>query len=154
MRRALILAVLVALATAGAVLATHTSVGLTSTLLGRGQWDRADLVTFVRELGAMHAPATSTVAVVRATLAAGGTTDWHGHPGPSVVVVTVGTIRVVEPAPRGGCTTADYPAGQAFFHSEGAHTFLNPGTSPAEFLVTYVAPPGPLLVHEPAHAGC
>jgi len=154
MRRAFILAVLVGAATAHAVFATHTSTGLTSTLLGRGQWDRADLAAFVRELGAMHAPAKSDVAVVRATLSAGGTTDWHGHPGPSVVVMTVGTIRVIEPASGGGCTTADYTAGQVFFHSEGAHTFLNPGTSPTEFLVTYIAPPGPLLVHEPAPAGC
>lgn len=158
MRRAFILAILVAVpvavAAASAVLATHTSAGLASTLLGRSQWDRADLTAFVRELGAMHAPATSDVAVVRATLSAGGTTDWHGHPGPSVVVVTAGTIRVIGPASGGGCTTVDYPAGQAFFHSTGAHNFRNPGSSPAEFLVTYVAPPGALLTHEPAPAGC
>ena len=147
-KRAFVLALLAIATTVGAALATHTSAGLTSQLLGRGSWDRPMLSEFVNELGDVHRYGESTVAVVRATLAPDGTTDWHGHPGPSVVVVTAGTIRVIEPAAGGGCRQADYEAGEAFFHGEGAHTFVNPSaTTAAEFLVTYFAPSGPLLTH-------
>lgn len=153
-RRSLALAVIGLVMSAGAVLATHTSSGLSSTLLGRATWDRADLSALAHELGSLHRLAGSDVAVVRATLAPGGTTDWHGHPGPSVVVVTSGTIRVLEPAPGKGCVVTDYAAPRAFFHSEGAHNFVNPSNTTAEFLVTYFAPAGPLLSHEPDPGTC
>jgi hypothetical protein len=103
----------------------------------------------------MHRMARADVAVVRATLAAGGTTDWHGHPGPSMVVITAGTIRVIEPGPGGTCVTNDYGVGEAFFHGQGAHNFVNPSAAvAAEFLVTYFAPAGPLLVHEADPGTC
>ena len=150
-KRAIVSAVVMVAATAGAVAATHTSAGLSSNLLGRGTWERPMLAEFVRELGDAHRYGDSTVAVVRATLAPGGTTDWHGHPGPSVVVVTAGTIRVTEPGTGGTCVSNDYTVGDAFFHGEGAHTFINPsGATQAEFLVTYFAPAGPLLTHDEA----
>lgn len=154
-RRSLALAILGLATTAGVVLATHTSAGLSSTLLGRASWDRADLSALAHELGTLQRLDGSDVAVVRATLGPGGTTDWHGHPGPSVVVVTSGTIRVLEPAPGKGCTVTDYAAPRAFFHAEGAHNFVNPSaTATAEFLVTYFAPAGPLLSHEPNPGTC
>lgn len=155
MKRSLVLAMVVLVVTAGAALATHTSVGLSSTLLGRATWDRADLSALANELGELHRMNGSDVAVVRATLAAGGTTDWHGHPGPSVVVVTTGALRVLERSPSGGCAVTDYNAPRAFFHAEGAHNFVNPSNStPAEFIVTYFAPAGPLLVHEADPGTC
>lgn len=154
-KRALVLAVLMLVTTVGAALATHTSIGLSSTLLGRGTWDRADLSALAHELGDMHRMSRSDVAVVRATLAAGGSTDWHGHPGPSVVVVTAGTISLLEPTATGGCTVTDYTQGQAFFHAQGAHNFVNPSNvTQAEFLVTYFSPAGPLLVHEADPGTC
>jgi hypothetical protein len=154
-RRSLALAIVVLATTAGAVFATHTSAGLSSTLLARATWDRADLSALAHELGALHQLDGSDVVVVRATLAPGGTTDWHGHPGPSVAVVTSGTIRVLEPAPGQGCIVTDYASPQAFFHSEGAHNFVNPSTTTeAEFLVTYFAPAGPLLSHEANPGTC
>jgi hypothetical protein len=154
-KRGIALAFVALAFTVGSATATHTSVGLSSTLLGRGTMDRSALSGLVRELGAMRSMAQSDVAVVQASLLPNGTTDWHGHPGPSVVVVTAGTIRLIEPAPAGGCSVTDYSAGQAFFHQEGAHNFVNPsGTVTAQFLVTYFAPPGPLLVHTPDPGTC
>lgn len=148
-KRSFVLALLAIATTVGATLATHTSAGLTSQLLGRGTWDRPMLSEFVNELGDAHRSHESTVAVVRATLAPSGTTDWHGHPGPSVVVVTAGTIRLIEPAAGGGCRQSDHQAGEAFFRAEGAHNFVNPSAATqAEFLVTYFAPTGPLLTHD------
>jgi quercetin dioxygenase-like cupin family protein len=147
-KRGFFLAFVALALTVGTAFASHTAIGLTSTLLGRGTMDRADLSGLVRELGAMRKMARSDVAVVRASIAPGGTTDWHGHPGPSIVVVTVGTVRLLEPTANGDCQVEDYVAGEAFFHQEGAHNFVNPsGTVTAEFLVTYFAPAGPLLIH-------
>lgn len=153
-KRAGVVAIAALLLTAHAALATHTSSGLASSLLARGSWDRADLAALGKELGDLHRMSGSDVAIVRATLAAGGSTDWHGHPGPSAVVVTAGTIRVLQATPNGGCSGADYAAGQSFFHSQAAHTFLNPGAVAAEFYVVYFSPAGGLLVHEPDPGTC
>lgn len=153
LKRAALMALVALSLTAHAAMATHTSSGLTSSLLGRGTWDRADLAALASEQGPLHRMPASDVAIVRATLAAGGTTDWHGHPGPSAVVVTAGSIRVVQSLPGGACSTTDYAAGTSFFHSEAAHTFINPGSVSAEFYVVYFAPAGGLLVHDP-NPGC
>lgn len=153
-KRAALVAITALSLSATAALATHTSSGLSSSLAGRGTWSRADLAALAGELGSLHRLPASDVAIVRATLQAGGTTDWHGHPGPSAVVVTAGTIRVLEATPSGRCSTADYPAGTSFFHSEAAHTFINPGSAAAEFYVVYFAPAGGLLVHEPDPGTC
>lgn len=153
-KRAALIALVALMLTAHAALATHTSTGLSSSLLARGTWDRADLSELANELGDFHRASGSDVAIVRATLAAGGTTDWHGHPGPSAVVVTAGTIRVLQATPGGGCTTSDYTANQSFFHSQDAHTFLNPGAVTAEFYVVYFSPAGGLLIHEPDPGSC
>ena len=147
LKRAAILAGLVLAVTAGATVATHTSVGLGSFPLARGTWSEPAARQFLKELKTIKNMDSSTVAVVRATLEAGGTTDWHAHPGPSVVVVTQGTIRVTEPTKHGGCSSRDYAAGQAFVHRMTAHNFTNPGSVQAEFYVTYFAPAGALLSH-------
>lgn len=154
LQRAFLIALVTLALTAGAALATHTSVGLSSALLARGTWDRADLSELAHELGDMHQMRRSDVAIVRATLAAGGTTDWHSHPGPSAIVVTAGTIRVLEPTPDGACESADYGTGESFFHAQEPHTFVNPGTIQAEFYVVYFAPSGGLLGHEPDPGTC
>lgn len=78
--------------------------------------------------------------------------DWHGHPGPSVVVVTSGTIGVTERAPNGQCETHSYGVGAAFFHTPSAHRFSNPNATPSTFVVTYFAPAGGLVL--PADPGC
>ena len=147
-KRAFMLGIFTLAVTASAALATHTASGLTTLATWRGTMDRADLSSLVRELGPMHQSATSDLFVVRASLAAGGTTDWHGHTGPSIVIVTSGSIAVTQATPGGGCDVATYNAGQAFFHTERAHTFR--ATAPAEFLVAYFVPGGSPVTHPPA----
>ena len=146
-KRALLLAIVTVAATAGAALATHTASGLTTLSTWRGTMDRADLSSLVRELGPMHRMDRSDLFVVRASLAAGGTTDWHGHTGPSIVVVTVGALEVTHATPSGACTTATYRAGEAFFHTERAHTFR--ASVASEFVVTYFVPAGSPVTHPP-----
>ena len=151
-KRAVLLTVLVLATTAGAALATHTATGLATLATYRGTMDRADLNGLLRELGQMQAMRRSDLFVVRASLAAGGTTDWHGHTGPSIVVVTEGTIEVTVATRSGGCAVATYAKGEAFYHTERAHTFRNRTATTAEFVVTYFVRAGSPVTHPPAPA--
>ena len=101
--RAFVLAVLATVLLSGVVLATHQALGLSSSLQARGSWDRDDRAEFLAALGAQGKAGGSEVAVVKASLTAGGYTYWHGHPGPSVVIVTAGEVTVLEPTASGGC---------------------------------------------------
>lgn len=146
-RRAIAAATVAATLTAGVALATHQSVGLSSTLLARGGWDREDRTGFLAALAAQGRASTSEVAVIKATLTTGGSTYWHGHPGPSVVVVTAGEVTVLEPTAAGGCASVEYAAGDAFFHGAGNHDFRNLGSVTAEFYITYFVTSWPPLIH-------
>ena len=106
--RAFVLAVLATVLLSGVVLATHQALGLSSSLQARGSWDRDDRAEFLAALGAQGKAGGSEVAVVKASLTAGGYTYWHGHPGPSVVIVTAGEVTVLEPTASGGCDRHTY----------------------------------------------
>ena len=129
------------------VLATHESQGLGSALQARGSWDRAERTAFLAALAAQGKADQSDVAVIRATLDADGYTNWHGHPGPSVVIVTEGTLTVLEPTAAGGCRSRDLGPGSAFFHTSGNHDFRNDGTQQVVFYITYFVTSWPPLVH-------
>lgn len=146
-RRALVAALAATALTAGVALATHQSSGLSSGLLARGGWDRAERTAFLSALARQGSADTSEVAVIKASLTPGGYTYWHGHPGPSVVVVTAGAVTVLEPTAAGGCETRTYGVGDAFFHGAGNHNFRNLGTETAELYITYFVTSWPPLVH-------
>lgn len=150
-RLALVLSAILAIGAVGTALATHGP-PFHSALLADGTWSRSERVEFLSALAAQGNLASSRVVTVSVTLDPLSTIDWHGHPGPSAVVVTGGSLQVTERAPSGTCTTVPYGQGAAFFHTAGPHVFTNPSTSPATFVVTYFAPAGP-LVH-PAGPGC
>ena len=134
-----------------AALATPPS-GLTSTLLARGSLSRHDRIQLLAGLTQHIKPRSSDVAMVRATLDPGGTTGWHDHPGPSVVILAAGTLTISEAKGR-GCrvTRVSAAAGQkAFFHPDDVHRFDNKGKTVAEFYITYFAPTAtPLLIDVP-----
>ena len=78
------------------------------------------------------------VTTTRLAVEPGGHTPWHYHPGAHVVAVTAGTVTVFETdcAPRG-----DFSAGDSFFDPGSAkprhvHTLYNPGSVPAEVIIT------------------
>ena len=151
LRRSAAWAAVLVWATAGLVLAAP--VKLTSTPLARGTWDRADRAAFLSALAAQGKLGSSDVFIVKATLgpadtsdATPGTTDWHTHTGPSVVVVTQGSLTVSMPSAGGECMTHEVGAGRSFFHETGAHNFTNNGSTVAEFYVAYFVPAGPVLV--------
>lgn len=146
-RTPILVAALASLLVSGVALATHQSVGLTSSLQARGSWDRGERTAFLAALSIQGKAAASDVAVVKASLTPDGSTFWHGHPGPSVVVVTAGELTVLEPAPNGGCDSHTYGTGDAFFHGTENHDFRNEGSVTAEFTITYFVTTWPPLTH-------
>jgi hypothetical protein len=151
----------------GVALATPPS-GLTSQLLSRGAAGEFRIHDKSMRLR-IDAREETDVAVVRATLASGGFTGWHGHPGPSIVIVRSGTLTMYAPAhdreadegddddeTRDGCAVQSFGPGQAFVHPPSVHNFVNTGTGPVEFDVVYFVPAGatPLLRDEPAPPEC
>jgi hypothetical protein len=165
-------AILVALAAivpplvVGVALATPPS-GLTSQLLARGA--AGEFRIHEKSIGLrIDAREPTDVAVVQATLEPGGSTGWHGHPGPSIVIVKSGTLTMHEPAhdreadeddddeADHGCAVQSFGAGQAFVHPASVHNFVNSGAERVEFYVEYFVPAGaaPLLRDEPAPPEC
>ncbi len=139
---AIVSAVLVGALLAGGALAT-SPVGLSSSLLARFTVPASALT--VNEQNSklqLNFKDAVDVAVVKATLAAGGQTGWHRHPMDSVVVVTAGSLTVSMPDPSGKrCLSTAYAAGQAFEHTKDVHNFVA-GAGGAEFYVLYMAPVG------------
>ena len=153
----------------GVALATPPS-GLSSQLLARaaaGEFRIHDNDMRLR----MDAKSPTDVAIVQATLAPGGSTGWHGHPGPSIVIVRSGTVTMYEARHhdadhaadddrdgdrRRGCAVQSFGPGQAFVHPPSVHNFVNTGQGTAEFYVEYFVPAGvtPLLRDEPAPPEC
>jgi hypothetical protein len=151
----------------GVALATPPS-GLNSQLLARGAAGEFRIHEKSMRLR-MDARQATDVALVRATLDPGGSTGWHGHPGPSIVIVKSGTVTMYEPAHdedadedddgkehRQGCAVQSFGPGQAFVHPATVHNFVNSGQDTAEFYVAYFVPAGaaPLLRDEPAPPEC
>jgi hypothetical protein len=146
---------------AAAAFATAPS-GLTSQLLARGAAGEISLHDKSEKLK-LQAKDPTDVAVVKATLAQGGYTGWHSHPGPSIVVVKpcatsdpCGVLTMDELA-DGACVSRTFGPGSAFLHPEDAHNFRNTGTGTLEFYVVYLVPAGaaPLLTDvSPAPAAC
>jgi quercetin dioxygenase-like cupin family protein len=156
-RRAIAIGVIAVLLGGTAALATPPS-GLTSTLLGRESWSRQDRIELLAGLAQQVKPRSSDVAMVRATLAPGGTTGWHAHTGPSVVILVAGALEISEPKGR-GCRVTEVSAAagpKAFFHTDDVHRFNNNSETDAVFYITYFAPTGaPLLVDVPEEPpGC
>lgn len=149
-RMAIVLASVLATAGGATALATHG--GFHSSLLADGTWSRGERTEFVSALAGEGALGSSRVVTVSVTVDPVSSIDWHGHSGPSVVVVTSGTIEVTERAPSGQCEAVAYNAGAAFFHVEGAHRFTNPNATASTFVVTYFVPTGGIVL--PEDPGC
>lgn len=84
------------------------------------------------------------VVVQNLTIAPGGTTGWHTHPGSAVAVVTQGTLTIYN-AMDDSCTGQDYSAGQVYLDPGYGHVHMgrNEGSTPLEITVTYLdVPPG------------
>lgn len=104
------------------------------------------------------------IAVSNVVVSSGGSSGWHSHPGPVLVVVKTGTITFYRAGKHGGqngddenghngtnaqtCSRTDYPAGSAFVEVPApGHVMLakNEGSTEATVTATYFAPPGAAL---------
>jgi quercetin dioxygenase-like cupin family protein len=119
-----------------------TMTGLTATPIARG--------TFAIPLNFNVATETDIINQT-VTIAPGGSTGWHGHPGTTMVVVSAGTGTFV----HSDCTTTTQPTGSAFLDTPNTvHNFRNDGTVPLVIHVTYTNVPaaGVFRLDQPAPA--
>jgi hypothetical protein len=147
----------------GVAIATPPS-GFTARLLARG--NGGEFTIRDKAMGfKIRADEPTDIALVEASLTPGGYTGWHGHPGPSLVVVKSGTLTMYQPrrgddhdddaVRQGSCLVQTFSAGQAFVHPPSVHNFVNKGSGTLEFYIAYFAPPAaPLLRDEAAPSEC
>ena len=140
---------------------------LSSTLVARGaagEFRVHDHATGVK----LSARRPTDIAIVNAKLKPGSSTGWHGHAGPSIVIVKSGALTMYEPGHHGhahghhrggrhGCRSEIFEKGKAFVHPTHAHNFRNDSGEVAEFDLVYFVPagasPAPIDV-TPAPKGC
>jgi len=127
---------------AGSALGTPGGNVISAPIFARGDFvDRVDVKVKLERDGAIvvaNAPDAGEVVVQEITIGPGGTTGWHSHPGPVIVVVKQGTLTYVR-ADGGVCSSTPYSAGKAFVDpGQGhAHTAFNLGTENLVLIATY-----------------
>jgi quercetin dioxygenase-like cupin family protein len=129
---------------AATVLATPPS-GLTTSTVARSSFDplnvrgRLDHAWRAR----LKTHGVSDFYVIDNTIAPGGTTGWHSHPGPSLIFVVAGTVTNYLGDDR-RCTPHDYTVGSGFVDEGGDHVHMlrNNGTVPARTIAVQLLPAG------------
>jgi quercetin dioxygenase-like cupin family protein len=86
---------------------------ITSTTVSRGRFDEIGLTT----------TGSSDIYVVTNTIAPGGDTGWHAHPGPSLITVQSGTVTAYE-GDDPSCTPRVHQAGSGFIEPGHGHAHL------------------------------
>ena len=144
---------LTSLTVAGVARATTPS-GATSTTLGRislGPYHETspDFKLFSKD-------PTDTV-ILTTTIAPGGSTGWHSHPGPAFVVVVQGTLTLYD-GDDPTCTPHRYGPGTGFLDPGFGHVHIarNEGTTPVIVVATDldVPPGGSHRIDAPAPGNC
>jgi quercetin dioxygenase-like cupin family protein len=79
--------------------------------------------------------------VVDNKIAVNGTTGWHSHPGPSLVMVVAGSVTNYS-SDQPGCAGQAYSAGQGFIDEGGDHVHMlrNEGSVTAETIAVQLLP--------------
>lgn len=80
------------------------------------------------------------VVVATIVVGPGGSSGWHLHPGPAVVVVKTGSVTTYHGDDR-NCSPTVHPAGTSFIEDGGmVHIARNEGTVDANLVTTYFVP--------------
>jgi quercetin dioxygenase-like cupin family protein len=98
----------------------------------------------------------SDVYVTRNAIGVGGHSGWHTHPGPSLIIVTVGEIMAYE-GNDPTCTPTRYRAGEGFVDPGSGHVHLlrNESGAPAETVAVQILPKGATRrIDAPAPGNC
>jgi quercetin dioxygenase-like cupin family protein len=90
-------------------------------------------------------------------IAPGGSTGWHSHPGPVVVLIKSGQMSFYD-SEDPTCTVRTYSAGEAFIDSGQGHVHIarNEGSENLELWATYfdVPPGGAFRIDAPNPGNC
>ncbi|GAA0674651.1 cupin domain-containing protein [Kitasatospora atroaurantiaca] len=136
--------VAVALGVLPAAASATPGTGVSATVLAKGTSDGTI---------AVKGHGRTDVVVREVTIAPGGSTGWHYHPGQLIVVVKSGTITRT----MSDCTVETTSAGGAFVEPAGkqnVHIGRNLGTEPVVLYVTYLVPEGSPLSVDAPDPGC
>jgi quercetin dioxygenase-like cupin family protein len=123
------------------------SSGVTTTILAKSLFDeihvRAHAQTADRWKAQLKTHGQSDIYVVDNKFAPGGTTGWHSHPGPSLILVVSGTMTNYE-GDDPSCTPHAYSAGDGFVDpgSGQVHLLRNETGAPAETIAVQLLPQG------------
>jgi quercetin dioxygenase-like cupin family protein len=130
--------------------------GVTNTLIaGPVVLDDVHVVQEDPDYGAMIKTRGQSDLVVRTlSIAPGGDTGWHSHPGPVFALITAGAGSFYEAADPTFTPTV-YSAGTGFVEAGGdVHIFRNEGAVDLELTVLFLVPDGaPTRIDEPAPPG-
>ena len=129
---------------------THASetmgVGFTSTLIARGNVGKFHIQSKVDGFDVeLKSHDDADIAVANIGITTGGSSGWHYHPGPVLVVVKSGTITFYSSDDR-DCTPKVHPAGTSFIEPGGVvGNARNEGAVEVVGVATFFAPPGSAL---------
>jgi len=152
-QRALVLGLVAALASIGLAAATPGS-GAVGTILSVGilpaglKVNTPDLKISTRDDVQI---VTQTI-----TIAPGGHTGWHSHPGPVFVTISAGTMTFYD-ADDPSCSAGTYATGDSFVDRGGGHIHIahNEGTVDLVLYATYLVPVGaPIRTDVPNPGTC
>ena len=90
-----------------------------------------------------HSNQPYDVVVQQITIAPGGHTGWHTHPGNAMAVIKSGTLTIYD-GDDPSCTGRDFGAGQVYLDPGRGHVHFGRNlsvTTPVEIVVTYLDVP-------------
>jgi quercetin dioxygenase-like cupin family protein len=146
---------------AGATLATPPSGIVSATVVARASF--ADPVDIKFKIGrkrqeVIHVGDAQETVMQQIVIGPGGSTGWHSHPGPVVVLVKAGELTLYS-GDDPSCTGRTYSAGQAFIDSGQGHVHIARNLSQGqnvELWVTYFDVPAgePFRLDAPDPGNC
>jgi hypothetical protein len=139
----LLLAAIVLLPVTAAIALATPGIGVVAPVHARGT--AAELLNVHSKAGIKLQTKSSVDFVTQQlTIAPGGTTGWHSHPGPALVTVKSGELTLVY-ANDATCQGRTYKAGESFVDRGDAivHTARNLSAVNLEFWATYLVPGTP-----------
>jgi quercetin dioxygenase-like cupin family protein len=119
-------------------------VGFTSTLIARGNLGTFHIPSHVNGYDVeLNSPDNTDIAVANIGITTGGSSGWHYHPGPVLVVVKSGTVTFYSSDDR-DCSPKVHPAGTSFIEPGGVvGNARNEGAVDVVGVATFFAPPAP-----------
>ena len=136
------------------------SSGVTTPLLAKAVTDALNLhakTIPAEEWGAdIQTRGRTDLYAVENVFAPGGTTGWHSHPGPSLILVISGSVTDYS-SNDPSCAGVTYSAGQSFVDDGGSevHMVRNSGTVEAKVIAVQFIPHGDQRkIDEPVPANC